>query len=89
MPHFFRNMILQLTIQKFDIGDFIEFDREEGTIEITNTSTTDADIILFGGEKYTEPIIAQGPFIMNTQQEIVEAYNDFHSGKYGKITYAK
>jgi hypothetical protein len=26
---------------------------------------------------------------MNTHQEIVQAYNDFHSGKYGKITYAK
>ena len=74
---------------KFDAGDFIEFDREEGTIEITNPSTADADIILFGGEKYTEPIVAQGPFVMNTQQEIVEAYNDFHSGKYGKITYTK
>jgi redox-sensitive bicupin YhaK (pirin superfamily) len=70
-------------------GDFIEFDREEGTIEITNTSTTAADIILFGGEKYTEPIVAQGPFVMNTHQEIAAAYSDFHSGKYGKITYAK
>jgi redox-sensitive bicupin YhaK (pirin superfamily) len=74
---------------KFDAGNFVEFDREEGTIEITNTATTAADIILFGGEKYTEPIIAEGPFVMNTQQEIVEAYNDFHSGKYGKIIYAK
>lgn len=73
----------------FTAGDFIEFDREEGTIEITNTSTNAADIILFGGEKYTEPIVAQGPFVMNTHQEIAEAYHDFHSGKYGKITYAK
>lgn len=72
----------------FSAGDFIEFDREDGTIEITNTSKTAADIILFGGEKYTEPIVAQGPFVMNTQQEIVQAYNDFHSGKYGKINYA-
>jgi redox-sensitive bicupin YhaK (pirin superfamily) len=43
---------------------------------------------LFGGEKYIEPIVAQGPFLMNTQQEIVVAYNDFHSGKYGRITYS-
>jgi redox-sensitive bicupin YhaK (pirin superfamily) len=73
----------------FTAGEFIEFDREEGSIEIANTSDTAADIILFGGEKYTEPIVAQGPFVMNTQQEIVQAYNDFHSGYYGKITYKK
>jgi redox-sensitive bicupin YhaK (pirin superfamily) len=72
---------------KFNAGDFIEFDREKGTIEITNTSTTAADIILFGGEKYTEPIIAQGPFVMNTQNEIAQAYHDFHEGKYGEIKY--
>ncbi|WP_217602186.1 pirin-like C-terminal cupin domain-containing protein [Chitinophaga sp. GbtcB8] len=71
----------------FEAGDFIEFDREDGIIAITNTSATAAGIILFGGERYTEPIVAQGPFVMNTKQEIVTAYNDFHSGKYGKITY--
>lgn len=74
---------------KFNAGDFIEFDREEGTIEIINTSETAADIILFGGEKYTEPIVAQGPFVMNTPQELSDAYNDFYSGIYGKITYPK
>jgi redox-sensitive bicupin YhaK (pirin superfamily) len=70
-------------------GEFIEFDRQDGIIAITNTSKTAADIILFGGEKYTEPIVAQGPFVMNTHQEIAAAYSDFHLGKYGKITYAK
>lgn len=75
--------------EKCNAGDFVEFDRGDGTIEITNASTTAADIILFGGEKYNDPIVAQGPFVMNTQQEIAAAYNDFHAGKYGKITYAK
>jgi hypothetical protein len=71
----------------FNAGDFIEFDREEGTIAITNTAEVAADIILFGGEKYTEPIVAHGPFVMNTMQEISAAYNDFHQDKYGKIVY--
>ena len=75
--------------EKFTAGEFIEFDRAGGTIEIINTSETAADIILFGGEKYAEPIVAQGPFVMNTGQEIVQAYKDFHAGKYGKITYAQ
>jgi hypothetical protein len=44
---------------------------------------------LFGGEKYTEPIVAQGPFVMNTQSEIAQAYHDFHAGKFGEIKYNK
>ena len=74
---------------EFQKGDFIEFDREGGTIEINNNSDSAIDILLFGGEKYTEPIVAQGPFVMNTQQEIAQAYRDFHAGKYGEITYNK
>lgn len=72
---------------EYSAGDFIEFDREAGTIEITNTSNTPVDIVLFGGEKYLEQIVAQGPFVMNTQSEIAQAYRDFHAGKYREITY--
>jgi redox-sensitive bicupin YhaK (pirin superfamily) len=68
-------------------GDLLLFDKDEGTIEISNTSKTASDIILFGGEPYTEPIIAQGPFVMNTEHEISQAYNDFYDGKYGEINY--
>lgn len=72
---------------EYKAGEFIEFDRHGGTIEISNRSKVSADIILFGGEKYTEPIIAQGPFVMNTYDEIAQAYSDFHAGKYGEINY--
>src|SRR5258706_10912702 len=74
---------------EFTKGEFIEFDRSEGTIEISNDSEAAIDIIVFGGEKYTEPIVAQGPFVMNTQSEIAEAYKDFHAGKYGKMSYSR
>jgi redox-sensitive bicupin YhaK (pirin superfamily) len=72
---------------KYGAGEFVEFDREDGTIDLINISNTPADIILFGGEKYTEPMVAQGPFIMNSLQEIADAYQDFHAGKYGEIEY--
>ena len=72
---------------EFTAGEFIEFDRNGGTIEINNEGEVAVDIILFGGEKYEEPIVAQGPFVMNSQSEIVQAYGDFHAGKYGKMTY--
>jgi redox-sensitive bicupin YhaK (pirin superfamily) len=71
---------------EFEVGEFIEFDRNEGTIDISNpASGRPTDVIVFGGEKYAEPIVAQGPFVMNSTKEIEQAYRDFHAGKYGKI----
>jgi redox-sensitive bicupin YhaK (pirin superfamily) len=72
---------------KYNAGELIEFDRDKGTIEISNNSDAAIDIIVFGGEKYTEPIVAQGPFVMNSDAEIATAYRDFHLGKYGVVNY--
>jgi redox-sensitive bicupin YhaK (pirin superfamily) len=69
-------------------GEFITFENSDGTIEFNNDSGRATDIILFGGEPYTEPIVAQGPFVMNTQKEISQAYNDFFYQKYGQIDYS-
>lgn len=69
----------------FEKGEFVEFDRNAGEIEIKNTSLTTIDILLFGGEEYTEPMVAEGPFVMNSQAEIATAYRDFYEGKYGEI----
>ena len=70
---------------QYDPGEFVEFDREAGLIELNNTSSEAIDLLLFGGEKYTEPIVADGPFVMNRPSEIAEAYLDFYNGKYGEI----
>ncbi|MDR6564652.1 MULTISPECIES: pirin family protein [unclassified Arcicella] len=82
-----QNAVLNDT--EFQKGEFVEFDREAGEIELKNTSDVAIDILLFGGEEYTEPIVAEGPFVMNTQGEIADAYRDFHAGKYGKIRLTK
>lgn len=78
-----QNAVLNDT--EFQKGEFVEFDREAGEIELKNTSDVPIDILLFGGEEYTEPVVAEGPFVMNTQGEIADAYRDFYAGKYGKI----
>ena len=71
---------------QFNAGELVEFDRHAGEIEIKNASDTVIDILLFGGEEYTEPIVAEGPFVMNTMAEITDAYRDFYAGKYGEIS---
>jgi redox-sensitive bicupin YhaK (pirin superfamily) len=78
-----HNVMLNDT--EFQKGEFVEFDKSAGEIEIKNTSLTTIDILLFGGEEYKEPVVAEGPFVMNSQTEIANAYRDFYAGKYGEI----
>jgi redox-sensitive bicupin YhaK (pirin superfamily) len=80
-----NNVIINDT--QYEAGELIGFDSNEGTIDINNDSKIAIDVIIFGGERYTEPIVAEGPFVMNSQLEITQAYRDFHSGKYGDVSY--
>lgn len=48
---------------------------------ITLTAAADARLILVAGRQLNEPIVQYGPFVMNTQQEIQTALDDFRSGK--------
>jgi len=74
---------------EFQAGEFVEFGRKAGEIEIKNTSEKHIDVFLFGGEEYTEPMVAEGPFVMNSLGEITDAYRDFYAGKYGEIKSTK
>lgn len=44
--------------------------------------TEDTRLILLAGKPLNEPIVQYGPFVMNTQQEIHQALNDFRSGSF-------
>jgi quercetin 2,3-dioxygenase len=43
------------------------------------------EILVLGGLPIREPIARYGPFVMNTREEIVEAFEDFQAGRMGTI----
>ena len=51
----------------------------ETTIFSTNS---EAKFLLIGGKPLNEPIVQYGPFVMNTQQEISQAIEDFGWNKF-------
>ncbi|MDQ8034598.1 MAG: pirin family protein [Bordetella sp.] len=48
-------------------------------------ANNDALVLILSGEPIDEPIVGHGPFVMNTQQEIVEALRDFNEGRFGQM----
>ena len=52
------------------------------TIECVN----DATALLLCGEPIDEPIVGQGPFVMNTSQEIRQVMEDYQTGNMGRLS---
>lgn len=63
-------------------NDFIIFENNEGVIEL-ETLSENSKIIVLSGKPINEPIVSYGPFVMNTQEEITQAFEDFKNGKFG------
>jgi hypothetical protein len=81
-----RNVLLYVIEGEVSVGgrrlksrDLAEIDRIGDTIAIEADS---AATVIFGhADPINEPIAAGGPFVMNTQAELQQAFTDFRSGK--------
>ncbi|WP_342431227.1 pirin family protein [Neobacillus sp. FSL H8-0543] len=55
---------------------------EESSSGIQLLANENLRLVLFAGEPIKEPVVAYGPFVMNTEEEIRQAYQDYHAGKF-------
>jgi|TARA_R100000479_G_scaffold33554_1_gene13783 hypothetical protein len=62
---------------------FVLFENEGETFTVK--ASEDAVVLVLSGEPINEPIAAQGPFVMNTREELTQAINDFNMGKFGYL----
>jgi quercetin 2,3-dioxygenase len=50
------------------------------------SSKTDATLLVLSGRPIDEPIAGYGPFVMNTREEIIAAFGDLESGRFGQLS---
>ncbi|KAJ3099353.1 hypothetical protein HDU96_010732 [Phlyctochytrium bullatum] len=77
------------------LGDLVLFDRKSGieagegkrsAIVFANEKDAEEElsVLLIGGKPLDEPVARRGPFVMNTDEEILQAFKDFAAGRLGK-----
>jgi len=62
---------------------FVLFENKGETFTIE--ALEDAVVLILSGEPINEPIAAHGPFVMNTKEELREAFHEFNTGKFGVL----
>lgn len=62
-------------------AQFAQMSRDGRDVEIE--ANGDATLLILSGEPIDEPVVGYGPFVMNSQDEIRQAIDDFNSGRFG------
>jgi redox-sensitive bicupin YhaK (pirin superfamily) len=64
--------------------DHLALFKNEGE-SFTMKATQNSIVLILSGEPINEPIAAHGPFVMNTREQIMEAFQDYELGKFGEL----
>ncbi|AKA23564.1 pirin family protein [Pseudomonas chlororaphis] len=64
-------------------GQLALFERDGDQLGLE--ANNEAVVLLLSGEPIDEPIVGHGPFVMNSEAEIHQAFADFQSGRFGQM----
>lgn len=53
--------------------------------ELKIQAAQDSQFLLIAGQPFNEPVARYGPFVMNTREEIEQAFRDYRSGQFGRV----
>ncbi len=62
-------------------------DADAVSIENAATAKAPLNLLLISGVPLREPVARYGPFVMNTKEEIIRAFDDYQNGRMGQITH--
>ena len=74
---------IEINQKKYPPQTILIFEREGQ--QLSFNCSKDFKALLLNGEPINEPIVAHGPFVMNTREEIMEAIMDYQNGKMGQL----
>ncbi len=63
--------------------ELVSFDREGDLIHLRADSAS--RVLILSGEPLREPVVGQGPFVMNTREQIHQAIEDYQAGRMGHL----
>jgi hypothetical protein len=66
-------------------GHLVVFENDGDAVRLVGAGAEPVELLLLAGRPIGEPIAWHGPFVMNTQQEIVQAIQDYQAGRFGEI----
>ncbi len=69
--------------EQIEVAELVVFDREGGDIVVS--AQRDTKFLLLSGEPIDEPVVQQGPFVMNTMDEVRQALADYRDGVFGVL----
>ena len=80
--YFFQGQSLKLDAQSIPSRHVLEV-KAQNDLHLLNTGTDTVELLMLQGRPIGEPVAQYGPFVMNTQAEIHQAFADYRSTEFG------
>ena len=77
--------VLEINNQTVAQRNMVEFANDGDMVQLKSIER--GKLLFLSGEPIHEPVVSHGPFVMNTEEEIMQAIDDYESGKMGTLDF--